>query len=191
MTDFNDIQHIWNLQAAPAAPDSAAVINQAQKNAAAIRARHRGTIALLSLTVLGLTAYCTVYFQTMFSPFFVGLALMIGSLLLRVLLEYLSYRRFRRIDIHADFSTYTTRITSFYTKRRRINYVLTPLLLLLYMGGFLILLTVFRKVFAHGFYVYIVISGTLFFVFFAWLLTQQVKREMQLLDFLREVKEEG
>jgi hypothetical protein len=189
MTAFNEMQQIWNRQPACAAtPQPEAVIKAAQKNTRAIRANHLVTMALLSVTMLVLVVYFFLYTDFSFSRFFTGLLLMAGSMLLRVAAEYLSFRRFRRIDIRSDFVTYTKHITEFYSRRKKIHFYLTPLILLLYFTGFVILLPVFRQVLSPGFYLYILISGALFCGFFVWFITRHIKKEMRLLDFLKEMK---
>jgi hypothetical protein len=190
MTTFSDIQQLWNRQPAPAVNQQpAAVMKAAQKNLRTIRMNHFFTIGLLSVTTLILTWYFLVYTDFTFNRFFAGLMLMAGSLLLRIAAEYFSYRRFSRIDIRSDFTTYTKRITAFYSGRKKIHFYLTPLVLLLYAAGFVILLPIFRQEFSPGFYGYILVSGILFCCFFTWLITRHIKKELLLLDFLKGIKD--
>ena len=190
MTDFNDIQQLWNKQDASTgkAQQPGELIRLAEKNNNVIKAKHRWTIGILSLTVFLLAWYFVSYSDFTINRFFSGLSLMIFSLLLRITLEYMSYRNFQKIDIRADFKTYTARVTQFYSTRKKIHFVITPLMLLTYITGFTLLLPIFRQILSTGFYIYIIVSGALFFIGFAWFMVKQIKKEMLLLHFLRNVK---
>jgi hypothetical protein len=189
MTAFDEIQQLWNQQSLPVTtPQPEAVIKAAQKKMRTIRANHLFTMGILTVTVVALTAYFFAYTNFTFNRFFTGLLFMAGSLLLRVGLEYASYRRFNKIDVHADFTAYTNGITQFYKGREKIHFYLTPLVLVLYFVGFAILLPIFKETFSAGFYLYIVISGTLFCCLFIWFIVRHAKKEMRLLDFLKGIK---
>jgi hypothetical protein len=188
MSAFEEIQQLWNQQPLPVTgPQPTAVIKAAQKKLRIIRLNHLFTIGILSATILVLVGYFLAYTNFTVNRFFLGLLLMAGSLLLRVVLEYASYRRFNRIDIQADLSAYTSSVTRFYKGRKKIHFYLTPLVLLLYFGGFVVLLPVFKQTFTTGFYLYLVVSGTLICCFFVWMIARQVKKEMRLLDFLKNL----
>jgi hypothetical protein len=49
------------------------------------------------------------------------------------------------------------------------------------------LLPVFKKSFSTGFFWYIVISGWSFLIVYTVLVIRQIKKEMRLLEFLKEV----
>jgi hypothetical protein len=190
MTTFSDIQQLWNQQPAPAVRQQPGeVIKAAKKNMRTIRRNHLFTIVTLSLTTLVLIGYFFMYTNFKLNRFFAGLLMMALPLLLRIAVEYLSYRRFIRIDIRSDFTTYTNRITRFYSGRKKIHYYFTPLVLMVYFAGFTLLLPVFRQVFSAGFYLYIVISGILFCCFFAWFITRHSKKELLLLNFLKGIND--
>ncbi|MFI5193986.1 MAG: hypothetical protein ACHQD7_08010 [Chitinophagales bacterium] len=122
-----------------------------------------------------------------FSWFHAGLALMFFSLLLRLIVEYRSYISFRRIDIRSDFTNYTRGIAKFYRSRKKIHYLVTPVVGGAYITGFMLLLPIFKKSFSTGFFWYIVVSGCSLLILFTVLLTRQIKKEKRLLDFLNEI----
>lgn len=189
MTTFDDIQDIWNQQHGPeirpSQPES--LILLAEKNTQKIKAKQSWTIAVLGASVLFFSWYSLVYVGLRFSWFHAGLTLMFFSLLLRLIVEYRSYISFRRIDIRSDFSNYTKGITGFYRDRKKIHYVVTPMMSIAYIIGFILLLPVFKKSFSTGFFWYIVISGWSFLIVYTVLVIRQIKKEMRLLEFLKEV----
>lgn len=189
MTTFDDIQDLWNQQSGPGIRSSQpeGLILLAEKHSQKIKLKQFWTITVLAVSILIFSWYSLVYVGFRFSWFHAGMALMFFSLLLRLIVEYRSYIDFRRIDIRSDFTNYTKRITEFYRNRKKIHYVLTPMLGSAYITGFLVLLPVFKKSFSTGFFWYIVISGWILLILFMVLLIQQIKKEMRLLDFLTEV----
>ena len=189
MTTFDDIQDIWNQQSGPEIRSSQPeeLILLAEKNSQKIKIKQFWTIAVLGVSILFFAWYSLVYVGFRFSWFHAGMALMFFSLLLRLIIEYRSYISFRRIDVRSDFTNYTKGITEFYRKRKKIHYVVTPIVGSAYITGFILLLPVFKKSFSTGFFWYVVISGWILLIFFMVLLIQQIKKEMRLLDFLKEV----
>ena len=192
MIPFNELQELWNQQpetgGKPQQPTD--VIRLAEKNALAVKAKHRWTIGILSFTVLFLCWYFIALTGYVNPVFFTGALLMIFSLLLRVLLEYISFSKFQKIDVRADFKTYTEKLAAFYRLRKKIHFIATPLILLAYMGGFILLLPVFKQHFSSGFYYYIVISGIVLAIVFSWFIAKQIKKEMGLLHLLSRVSGE-
>ena len=188
MTDFNDIQGIWNQQSGPEMRSSQPerLILQAEKHIQKIKVKQFWTIGILGVSILFFCWYSLVYVGFRFSWFHAGMALMFFSLLLRLIVEYRSYISFRRIDIRSDFTNYTKGITDFYRNRKKIHYVVTPMVGSAYITGFILLLPVFKKSFSTGFFWYIVFSGWALLILFTVILIRQIKKEMRLLDFLKE-----
>jgi hypothetical protein len=165
MTAFEELQNTWNQQRLQkAAPLPEELLQKAKQHERHIKAKHRWTIAVLSVTTIGLVW------------------------LLRVLLEYASYRQFNRIDTGASFNEYTSEITRFYLRRKTIHYILTPVLMLAYITGFVCMLPVFKQQLSHGFYLYVLVSGTLFFIIISWMIAVQVQKEIKLLRFLQTIE---
>jgi hypothetical protein len=193
MTTFDQIQDVWNRQGGPqmTPPSPEEIIQLARKNTAEIRGKHRWTMGILGVSILLFCWYIIAYTGWGVSRFHAGLSLMLFSLLLRLILESVSYVHFRRIDIGDDFQHYTRGITRFYNNRKKIHYFGTPVMLGAYVIGFVLLLPVFKKSFSTGFFWYILISGSVFFIVFCWFMIRQVKKEMGLLGFLKQVRSAG
>ncbi len=188
MTPFNELQQLWNQQENPGAPrPSNEIILQAKKHAAQVNNKHRFTIAILALTLVLLLWYAIAVGASS-NRFATGIILMLLALLLRLVAEYVSYRNFRRIDITINFTRYTLQMQQFFTRRKMIHFILTPITLLMYSGGFLLLLPIFRQLFSNAFYVYIIVSGTLFLGVFTLMIYRQAVKELQWLRFLLSVK---
>ena len=189
MTNFDEIQALWAGQDGPKAnsSDTEKLIELAEMESKKIKERQRWTIGILGVSIILLALYIIAYAGMQLSLFNAGVSLMALSLLLRLALEYLSNMSFRRIDIESDFSNYTKRITRFYVYRMKIHYVITPVLAGTYITGFILLLSVFKKSFSSGFFWYIVLSGLVLVILFAWMVAGQVKKEIELLGLLKEI----
>ena len=116
-------------------------------------------IAIMSATVLILVIYAFYYAFNQWNTFNLGLLLMISSLIFRIILEFYSvYRKEDRL-ISMDHKSYHAYLKKYYQIRLTINYVITPLCIMVYIIGFYILLPYFKDYFSKGFYTYILISG--------------------------------
>lgn len=188
MKTFEELQNIWDQQTEPyTKPTAADVIKKAEAYTKKIKRNHFWTGIILGLTSLLLISYYIwvgAYRQTLFS---LGLSIMIAMLLFRVALEWLSMKRFKALKTDISLMEYSKVTHQFYQWRKKIHYRITPVVYVTYIVGFVILLPIFKESFSKGFFLYIVSSGFGFLLFFAVLMLRIIKREIQLLDFLKNI----
>jgi hypothetical protein len=189
MTTFKQIQELWGNQQNHTAGAPNEIIRKAAQDTKAIKAKHKITIALLCVTVVMLLLYSIAFSSGLVNNALTGLVLMVTSLLIRIAAEAISYGRFTVIDIKNSLQQYAQQTVLFYKFRKKILLLLTPLLLVLYTAGFLLLLPGAKQHVSHGFYIYIIVSGILFAIFICWLIAKQTKKEIQLLQFLTRVQQ--
>lgn len=190
MTSFEQIQDLWSNQPGGNQPGADAIIQQARLHTKTIKQKHKGTILILSVTAIVVAVYFTSYFSSTLNQPMAGVLLMLLSLLVRIAAEGISYRRFTGISITAHLQEYTRQAAMFYGFRKKILFLLTPLVLILYTAGFLLLLPAVKENVSHGFYIYILLSGSCFAVFISWLIIRQTKKEIQLLQYLTRVQDD-
>lgn len=182
MKDFVQIQALWQQQANPGvAPTANALLAKANQSHRTMRAEHMGTLLILSATLLALVGYFWLYNTTASPPALQGSGLMVLSLLLRIGVEYGSYRLFTRINPSTDLRTCLARTRRFCQLRRGIQWVITPLSLGSYVGGFILLLPYIRAGVSEAFYWYILVSGLVFVFVISMVIYRQVRREQHLL----------
>lgn len=188
MSSFTDLENTWQQQPASGAdrPQPESLIKLAEQKAKQVRTKHLFTIGILSITVLVISWYFATYAGITFSRFSIGLLLMIVSLFIRIVIEYISFRKLHKIDIRADFKTYSKEVTSFYSKRKLIHLIITPLLFAAYVTGFILLLPVFKEQFSQAFYIYLLVSGFGSMLVLAWVIMKANKRELKLLEHLKQ-----
>ena len=189
MTTFQDIQDIWNRQSEPEIGNTQPeeLIQMAETNTRILKVKHFWTIGILGLTIILFCWYSLIYVGIQFSWFHFGLALMFLSLLVRLIAEYRSYNSLRSMDIRIDLMHYAKWITQFYSNRKKIHYVITPITVALYVSGFIFLLPVLKESLSTGFFWYIVISGCILLILFAVMIIWQIKKEIQMLKFLKKI----
>ncbi len=186
MTDFERIQSLWNQQPDASQSETAmAIMTRAETDSKRLLATHRGTMVTLSATVLVLAGYFWTYGTTSNRTVLVGSLLMVVSLLLRIGVEYVSYRRFARIKLNTDLRTCLEQISAFHRIRQQIQFVVTPLSFGSYVWGFILLLPYIKAGVSEGFYLYIIFSGTLFLLLIGVVIYRQIRGEMRLLAQLK------
>lgn len=183
MTDFENIKVQWLQKDIPEIPpDGAAkVMDRARR----IIRKQLATKVILSSVLLVLVfffVYVSAYNHTRAS---LGLALMIGCLLVRVVAEFLFAFRKKYVLFSLDASGFARKLKRYYRSKLYINYVLTPVLFAGYMIGFTLLLPVFKNTLSPGFYTYILYSSWMIFGILAVFIGFQVRRE------LRNIREMG
>lgn len=188
MKTFEDLQNIWEQQTeSDTKPTAAEIIKKAEAHTKKIKRNHFWTRAILSLTSLLLIFYFIwvgAYKHTVFS---IGLCIMITMLLFRIILEWISMEKLKNLKSDVSLIEYSKMVQQFYKWRKKIHYIFTPLIYLIYIAGFIILLPLFKENFSNGFYLYIVLSGFGFFLIFGLFMIKMIKKEIQLLRFLRNI----
>jgi hypothetical protein len=113
---------------------------------------------------------------------------MIGSLTIRILLEWIGTLQFQQLDRLADFSTFLQQSNTFYRKRRLLHLFITPMLYASYITGFVLLLPVFKQEFSNGIYLYFVFSGFVSLGVLAWIIYKANRKELSVLAKLQQLE---
>ena len=188
MEKFNEIQSLWTKQVDASPPqDSDAFIKIANQKIRSIKRNHLQTIAILSATSAVLIYYYLWLFTAAISNRIVGLQLMIILLVGRVIIEIISIVQFHKIDFTTDFNKYTRQLIYFYKFRKVTHFILTPVIYLGYILGFTLMLPLFKENFSTGFYIYIVVSGFGFLIFFSYLMLTAIKQDMKNITVLKQL----
>jgi uncharacterized membrane protein (DUF485 family) len=187
MSTFEDLQSFWaNQPAAQPNQTAAEIMDRAEKNRQKMIDIHRGTVWILSLTVLILAGFFYQYVGLRQPTATAGMSLMIAPLLIRIGFEVFSYRRFVSIDPITNLRTCLQQTTDFHRLRQRIQWLATPLSMGCYVVGFLLLLPYFKAGLSTYFYWYIIGSGLLFLVIISAIIVRQINEEARLLRHLKQ-----
>lgn len=186
MSNFKNIQQQWAARQIPTASEKEFnwIIEKSKK----IRKKQQ-----IGQWVLGSTAIILFWFFFYISAHknsqvFIGLGIMIGSLCLRMMIEFLAMIKKDNYHADLDMKSYYGKLIKFYKRRKLIHFLVTPILFLSYIAGFLMLLPGFKQEFSTGFYLYILISSSALFTALAALIIYQIWKELRL---LKEIMADG
>lgn len=110
---------------------------------------------------------------------------MIGSLLIRILLEVLSIRNLNKMNMLLQQTDFKDDLIAYYSHRKFVHFLCTPIIIGSYVSGFLILLPLFKANLSDGFYSYIVISSIVLLIFFSVFIAKQIRNEIKELKRLK------
>lgn len=140
-------------------------------------------LGITIIILLGFFFYISAYKNTIV---FLGLGIMIGSLGLRILLEFFAIIQKTNLPAHENMKSYMQHLIRFYKRRRYLHFLMTPILFASYIIGFILLLPSFKQALSHGFYTYIFISSWIIFLALALLIGFQIRKELALLKELQD-----
>lgn len=184
MSNFDTIKQQWSQREIPMPNENG--FKRIIEKSNSIRSKQRTGQYVLGITVLVLMAFFYYISAHKNSQVFLGLGIMIGSLLLRIGIEFAAMIQKTAFPADRDVKSYTKKLIVFYKRRKYIHFIITPLLFLSYILGFLMLLPSFKIEFSTGFYTYILVSSTVVFIALAVLIGYQIRKELRLLKELME-----
>lgn len=182
--DFENIKSKWENQPQQSTPDNGSSV--VKKKVSAIKSKQKITNIILAITVLilgGFFAYIAAYKEPKAA---LGLLLMIGALVVRIAIETISRQKLRKLPATQNANSFKEGLEVYYQKRKKVHYIITPLLIAMYAIGFVIMLPLFKASLSSGFYTYIVISAIVFLLVFCGFIYHQIKKELGILKELQE-----
>jgi len=149
-----------------------------------------GTIITLIITVLGISSFFiyVAKFEQLISH--IGIALMIGGLVLRIIIELFSISFSTRINL-SESAVKTNKVSlNYHQFRKRINGSVTIVILVLYTIGFYLLTPEFSLYFSTGVLILIDLSYILAAIIFTWFIRKTIKKEMKILNEILHIQNE-
>ncbi|WP_282132349.1 hypothetical protein [Cellulophaga baltica] len=184
MKAFEELKTQWAEQDIIATPSEGhkAIL----KKVNSIKKKQKLTNVILTITVIILVAffiYIAAYNQSMTT---IGLALMITALVIRILIELISTKKIRSLEIAAKASAYKKSVTLYYQQRKKIHFIWTPILIVVYILGFVLLLPSFKENLSPGFFLYITISFPIIMIVLSTFIYKKISFELNLLQQLKQ-----
>jgi hypothetical protein len=186
MKTFDNLENIWQSQPAVPVLTANQVKQQAETQAKKIKAKHYWTIAIIGITAIIVMAYFIWVAAYKHNGLFIGLGIMITMLLLRMAVEYISIKKLNTLNNDIPLLAYAAQLSKFYQWRKKIHFILTPIVYGLYITGFITLLPVFKANLSTGFFTYIVVSGIIVFIVLGVIIMRQIKKELTILTALNK-----
>ncbi|WP_024482297.1 hypothetical protein [Cellulophaga baltica] len=184
MKAFEELKIQWAEQDIIATPSEGhkAIL----KKVNSIKKKQKLTNGILTITVSILVAffiYIAAYNQSMTA---IGLALMITALVIRILIELISTKKIRSLEIAAKASAYKKNVALYYQERKKIHFIWTPILIVVYILGFVLLLPSFKENLSPGFFLYITISFPIIMTVLSTFIYKKISFELNLLQQLKQ-----
>ncbi|SIQ05483.1 hypothetical protein [Maribacter ulvicola] len=176
MNNFEDLQNNWQNQFGVSATEDG--FQSLLKSVKSIENKQKSGNIVLTITILLLVSFLIYVSGYTSTTFILGIGLMIGSLVVRIVIELFSLRKLRSINFSKDVNTFKADLTTYYFLRKYTHYVVTPLAVIVYTVGFIILLPLFKASLSDGFYSYILCSSVVLLMVFSVFLYKQVKNEL-------------
>lgn len=146
---FEQLKNTWK-EARKEQPsiDSSAMLRTILKHHASSRRAHVMNVLILGITVLGLTAF--FYFVApMQEPLSrVGIGLMVGGLIVRIIIELVSHQKARQMDYSTNSSLSAKQAQEFFAYRKKIHGPITFVIVTFYTVGFYSLTPEFSNYFS-------------------------------------------
>lgn len=184
MTAFEDLKSDWNNQPEHNTPEDG--IELIVKKMTAIKRKQGITNIVLSITILilaGFFFYIEAHKNTTVS---MALLLMISSLVVRILVEYYSINRLKKMDVTKNSSVFNENMVTYYKRRITTHYITTPIIIVLYSIGFITLMPYFKENLSSGFYTYISVSAIIILIAMVLFIGKQIKKELSVLKEIQD-----
>ncbi|WP_299121148.1 hypothetical protein [uncultured Winogradskyella sp.] len=182
MNNFENIQSEWQNQPDIEGTDKG--LKEVFKKTNELKNKQQITNIILGITIailIGFFLYVKAYLEVKAT---LSLGLMIMVLIARIIIELLSINNLKGINYNLDFKSFKESLLGYYKRRVTTHYIFTPIILLLYVIGFLILMPYFEAGLSSGFYTYIQVSGVIVLVLGVFLIFNQAKKELYILKEL-------
>lgn len=168
--------------------DSKMLITSATKKFKGIVNMHLGNMAILTLTLIGII--CFFIFVAPFKETLshIGMLLMTGGLLLRIVIEGYSVYRSAKLDMTESAMIANRKTLGFHAYRKRIHGPVTIGILLGYTVGFYLLTPEFGQYFSTAQLVMLDVSYLGAAAIFGYSIRTAIRKEMKLLNELRELQ---
>ncbi|UII33849.1 hypothetical protein LVD17_08480 [Fulvivirga ulvae] len=141
MDNFESLKSVWKDGKQDAPTGMAAIDMQrlVMQNHSKSKKFHMGNVAILTVVCAGISLffYFVAPMQEVISR--LGIVLMVGGLIVRIIIELVSHRKADQIEFNADTKTTAFQASKFYAWRKRIHGPITITIVLLYSLGFYLL----------------------------------------------------
>ena len=191
--EFESLQRQWrnNKQAIESKPLDleSAIANIADKKKSSTKF-HYGNIIVLSITVIGLLAFFYFLAPVQEWPSRVGVGLMVGGLITRIIIEWISVSKSKKINMAHKALQATEDTITFYNFRKKIHNPVTITIIILYSIGFYMISPEFSKYFDLWQMVLMDVSYVVIAAVLIIYIRKSVIKEMRMLSEIIEIKKE-
>lgn len=177
MKTFDDLKSQWKVQPLPETPNDGS--KEVLKKIDFLKSKQRITNSVLLGTALVLICFFFYIEAYNYMVITVGLLLMIGTLLIRIAIEYFSIRNLKKLNVTKDAITFKADMVAYYKTRLKTHYIATPIIIFFYGAGFYLLLPSFKQSLSKGFYTYIWVSAIVLLFILGFFIAIEIRKELK------------
>ncbi|WP_462248649.1 hypothetical protein [Ekhidna sp.] len=184
---INELKGQWDKAKTSSEPmelNTSEIIASANKKMKSVVYSHYANILILTLTVIMISSF--FYYITPFKQLLsqIGVAMMIGGLLIRITIECFSVFKSKKIDLSETAAKTNLETVKFYAYRKKIHGPITISILIVYTIGFYILTPEFSEHLTLNQVILMDSSYVLIAIILIYSIRKGIKDEMQLLNEL-------
>ncbi len=190
-SDFNELQRQWqkdkeDIESNPEIIDN--MLSSVKKKKDATIRFQFGNIIVLLITMIGISVF--FYYVAPVKEFIsrIGVGLMIGGLLIRIIIELISVVKSKKIDVGDEVLEATQNALNFYTFRKKIHGPVTIIIIALYTIGFYMITPEFSLYFDTWQMILIDVSYLVAALIFIPIVRKSIKKEVKTLLEIIELK---
>lgn len=145
---------------------------------------HIGNIAILTFTLVGLSLFFYYLAPLQDTLSHVGITLMLGGLIVRILIEIGSIVKSKKIDFGSTLEETNSQFLNFHRYRKHIHGSITLAILFAYSVGYYLLMPEFANYFSQTMLIVLIFSYIPVFMIFGFFIRKSIKDEMKCLNEL-------
>ena len=185
MNEFDNLKNEWKKRVLPESQKNG--YKEVIQRGNLIRKKQTIGQVVLSITIILLIVFFFYISAHKNAQVSLGLMIMIGSLIIRVAIEFIFKFKANNHHFTEGVVKFNNTVVRYYRSRLYINYLITPLLFVSYIIGFILLLPGFKESLSTGFYTYIVYSSWIIFGLLAMFIFIQIRKELKNIKSLRMI----
>ena len=190
---MDELKNKWGQAKRAVSTDSMPIeglITKARKKRKHVTNFHYGNIIILTLTLVGISLFFIHVAPVRDAVSRIGAFFMVGGLAVRIVVECFSTVKSQKIDLLNEVAKTTNEALKYYEFRKKIHGPLTITIVALYSLGFYMLTPEFSRYIDFEWMMAIHASYVLGAIFLIWQIRKGIRKEMQNLKELVDLKKE-
>lgn len=183
MKEFEDFKSNWETQDLGQLPNFDK--SNIESNLLKFRKEKYWTPLLLLITIVILIGFLMVQPEDSFHLLKNGIVFMSVSLFVRVLFELWSNSILSKVDLKEAVNLFYEKLTKFERTRKIIHFIITPIVLIIYILAFYSLLPVFKLNLSMGMYNYVLWSSVVVFIVLIVFKFVSIPKELKIIKNLK------
>ncbi len=182
MKEFKELQSVWVHQSLHEKPKIDT--SKMESRILSLKKKQHIVPAVLGVTILLLLIFLFSHSTKVFNLIKNAILLMSFSLLVRIVVEVWTNIKLNRMNVRDSVATFHQKLNVFEKTRRRVHFIVTPIVLVIYIVAFYSLMPFFKEHLSAFMYTYVIWSSIVFFTVLILFKLISIPKELKLLNSL-------